>query len=110
LFHREAKPQGCGALSRQVSFFFYLKYAQSKKKQSPFFDLPETLDMAQASASANRILSLRSSRPEAEMSGEKLEKGEGGIEIEFKNVHFKYPTRDMEVFSGLDMKVRWLRS
>ena len=65
--------------------------------------------MAQASASVNRILSLRSNLPEAEpSSGAKIEKGEGGVEIEFKNVHFKYPTRDVKVFAGLDMKVSWL--
>ncbi|KAH0543228.1 hypothetical protein FGG08_002392 [Glutinoglossum americanum] len=63
-------------------------------------------NMAQASASANRILSLRPGRLEVERpSGAKLGKGEGGVEIEFKNVHFKYPTRDVTVFSGLDMKI-----
>ncbi|KAI9783358.1 MAG: hypothetical protein M1839_003892 [Geoglossum umbratile] len=61
--------------------------------------------MAQATASTNRILNLRADRPEAEHSGRKLEKGEGGVEIEFKDVHFKYPTRDMQVFSGLNMKI-----
>ena len=64
--------------------------------------------MAQATASANRILNLRANRTEVEHSGDKLDKGEGGVEIEFKDVHFKYPTRDIQVFAGLNMKVCWL--
>jgi ATP-binding cassette subfamily B (MDR/TAP) protein 1 len=65
--------------------------------------------MAQATSAANRILGLRSNRSGAELSsGKKIEKGEGGVEIEFKNVHFKYPSRDVGVFAGLDMKVRRL--
>ena len=75
------------------------------RRLSFYTDLPNT-DMAQATASANRILNLRADRPEAEHSGGKLEKGEGGVEIEFKDVHFKYPTRDVQVFAGLNMKVR----
>ncbi|KAI9766936.1 MAG: ABC transporter bea3 [Geoglossum simile] len=61
--------------------------------------------MAQATASANRVLNLRADHPEAEHSGEKLNKGEGGVEIEFKDVHFKYPSRDIQVFAGLNMKI-----
>jgi ABC-type multidrug transport system fused ATPase/permease subunit len=37
---------------------------------------------------------------------ENREKGPQGVKIEFKNVFFKYPTRDVPVLSGLNMTVR----
>jgi len=60
--------------------------------------------MAEATAASNRILSLRSTRSENPQPTIELEKEEGGVEIEFKEVHFKYPTRNLPVFAGLNMK------
>jgi len=63
-------------------------------------------NMAEATAASNRILSLRSTRSENPQPTIELEKKkEGGVEIEFKEVHFKYPTRNLPVFAGLNMKV-----
>ncbi|KAI2615648.1 P-loop containing nucleoside triphosphate hydrolase protein [Hypoxylon sp. NC1633] len=61
---------------------------------------------AQASAAANRILSIRESR-NRDLSDEKakIPDTEGGFQIELKNVHFKYPTRDVSIFRGLDMTI-----
>lgn len=63
---------------------------------------------AQASAAANRILSVRESRQAAGGSlGEKarIPDTEGGVKIELKDVHFKYPTRDVSIFRGIDITI-----
>ncbi|KAH7027485.1 P-loop containing nucleoside triphosphate hydrolase protein [Microdochium trichocladiopsis] len=61
---------------------------------------------AQASGAANRILSVRSSRHQGQIGEtEHITGAEGGIKIELKNVHFKYPTRDVNVFKNLNMTI-----
>ena len=96
-FYRGEEPQGYGVPLHQVS-------GPAVPRKAVSLTPPKT-DIAQATASSNRILSLRDDRTEPDHSGQKLEKGEGGVEIEFRNVHFKYPTRDVQVFAGLNMKV-----
>jgi ATP-binding cassette, subfamily B (MDR/TAP), member 1 len=65
--------------------------------------------MAQASAAANRILSLRNwnktsqKSPLIDMPGND---SQGGAEIVFTDVHFKYPTRDIPIFAGLNMTIQ----
>src|SRR2546423_4143563 len=65
--------------------------------------------MAQASAAANRILSLRnwnetSQKPTLiDIPGNG---SQGGAEIVFTDVHFKYPTRDIPIFAGLNMTIQ----
>lgn len=70
-------------------------------------------NIAQASAAANRIRSMRK-RGEVEDDGHPLdfgdeevdeEKGPNGVRIELRNVHFKYPTRDVPVLNGLNMTI-----
>ncbi|KAJ0121413.1 bc transporter [Diaporthe amygdali] len=70
---------------------------------------------AQASAAANRILSIRESRGEKasltdETEGgnreiEKIPDSESGIKIELKDVGFRYPTRQAQVFKHLNITV-----
>lgn len=62
--------------------------------------------MAQASAAANRILSLRRSEDEGSQGQASLGDTEGGASIELKGVHFSYPTRDVPVFKNLSLTVR----
>jgi ATP-binding cassette, subfamily B (MDR/TAP), member 1 len=61
--------------------------------------------MAQAAAAANRILGLRTISSDDGKPADRIERVEGGVEIEFKGVHFKYPTRPIPVFAGLNMKI-----
>lgn len=63
-------------------------------------------DMAQASAAANRIISLRSLGHDADSGSNKVTDLNGGAKIEFKSVTFKYPTRDVPVFRNLSFTVR----
>lgn len=61
---------------------------------------------AQASAAANRILSIRDSKNlDAISAAEQVPDTEGGVKIEFQDVYFKYPTRDMSVFKGLNLTI-----
>jgi ATP-binding cassette subfamily B (MDR/TAP) protein 1 len=64
--------------------------------------------MAQASAAANRILSLRNwSKTSKSLSVDLPGDGsQGGAEISFQDVHFKYPTRDIPIFAGLNMTIK----
>lgn len=61
---------------------------------------------AQATAASNRILTIRTSRNQ-DLGDENLRipDTEGGIKIELKDVHFKYPTRDMSIFKGLNLTI-----
>jgi len=62
-------------------------------------------NMAQASAAANRILSFREREKEAGKAAQWLEDSDGGVQIDLKDVWFKYPTRDTPVFTGLNLTV-----
>src|SRR5438034_4547747 len=63
-------------------------------------------DIAQASAAANRILSLRvRDKTGGKTLPPDFSDAEGGVQIEFKKVWFKYPTRDIPIFSGLNLTV-----
>jgi len=65
------------------------------------------LDMAQASAAANRILSFRVKRSStASKTPLELQETEGGVKIELRDLWFKYPTRDIPIFTGLNLTVR----
>ncbi|TQN66296.1 ABC transporter BEA3 [Colletotrichum shisoi] len=63
---------------------------------------------AQASAAANRIMSLRNpttNRQQSEAATEQIPDTDGGVKIELKNAHFRYPTRDTPVFAGIDLTI-----
>jgi ABC-type multidrug transport system fused ATPase/permease subunit len=61
---------------------------------------------AQATAAANRILQMRETRTrEGREESENIPESEGGMKIELENVHFKYPTRDVPVFKGLNLTI-----
>jgi ABC-type multidrug transport system fused ATPase/permease subunit len=61
---------------------------------------------AQASAAANRILQARETRlKDAASQSERIDDTEGGVKIELKDVHFKYPTRDVSIFKGLNITI-----
>ncbi|KAI1813242.1 P-loop containing nucleoside triphosphate hydrolase protein [Poronia punctata] len=61
---------------------------------------------AQATAAANRILSIREKRHQATSSKTaKIPDATGGIKIELKDVHFRYPTRNISVFKGINITI-----
>jgi hypothetical protein len=63
--------------------------------------------MAQASAAANRILSFRVRSKTASKTPLEIQDTEGGVKIELRDLWFKYPTRDIPIFTGLNLTVRY---
>nr|UMZ45324.1 hypothetical protein [Paramyrothecium sp.] len=61
---------------------------------------------AQASAAANRIVDLRnSSNRDSHNATGQIPDTESGIKIELRNIYFRYPTRDVPIFAGLDLTI-----
>ncbi len=61
---------------------------------------------AQAAAAANRILSMReTTNRDTVPVTEQVPDTEGGVRIELQDVHFKYPTRDVSIFKGLNITI-----
>ncbi|PLB46368.1 putative ABC multidrug transporter [Aspergillus steynii IBT 23096] len=90
-----------------VSFFVvYIAIIQGGQTAGQFFSFGP--NMAQASASANRILGSRAPVPsEAELSKEPLSltKENSRADIQFKNVSFRYPSRDTPTFMDLNLSI-----
>ncbi|ESZ97484.1 hypothetical protein SBOR_2173 [Sclerotinia borealis F-4128] len=63
------------------------------------------IDMAQASAAANRILSFRVPTGVVGDPASNIQDTEGGVKIELKDIWFKYPTRDVPIFTGLNITI-----
>lgn len=61
--------------------------------------------MAQASAAANRILSFRVREKQETKATSELQDTEGGVKIELRDLWFKYPTRDIPIFTGLNLTI-----
>ncbi|KUJ22548.1 P-loop containing nucleoside triphosphate hydrolase protein [Mollisia scopiformis] len=62
-------------------------------------------NMAQAGAAANRILSFRVKDDVSSKDLQQLEDTDGGVKIELKDLWFKYPTRDIPIFTGLNLTI-----
>lgn len=69
-------------------------------------------DIAQAKVAANRIIDLRK---DEHVDGKLVSLDIGdlgaddkGVKIEFRNVWFRYPTRDVPVLNGLNLTVCFL--
>ena len=63
------------------------------------------IDIAQAAAAANRIIAFRVRDDKKNKATSELQDTDGGIEIELKDVWFEYPTRDIPIFTGLNIKI-----
>ncbi|OOF91973.1 hypothetical protein ASPCADRAFT_509887 [Aspergillus carbonarius ITEM 5010] len=92
-----------------TSFFvIYMAIIQGGQAAGQFFSFGSNI--AQATASANRMLDLRPSRTEQELSSmgtikpESLQSG-SGASIELNNIAFKYPSQDTSLFTGLNIKI-----
>lgn len=61
---------------------------------------------AQVTTASNRILDMRESRfLDKAGANEEIPGSDGGVRIEFQDIHFKYPTRDVPVFEGLNLTI-----
>jgi ATP-binding cassette subfamily B (MDR/TAP) protein 1 len=66
--------------------------------------------MAQASAAANRILSFRVRTRTVSKTPLEIQETEGGVGIELRDLWFKYPTRDIPIFTGLNLTASYFLS
>ncbi|RAK97348.1 ABC transporter ATP-binding protein [Aspergillus ibericus CBS 121593] len=92
-----------------TSFFvIYMAIIQGGQSAGQFFSFGSNI--AQATASANRMLDLRPSRAEREiaslgaMKPGSLQSG-SGASIELNDLAFRYPSQDTSLFTGLNLKI-----
>ncbi|KAF8846858.1 P-loop containing nucleoside triphosphate hydrolase protein [Acephala macrosclerotiorum] len=62
-------------------------------------------DFAQAAQATNRILGFRIPTKPKDKATSELQDTEGGVKIGFRDQWFKYPTRDVPIFTGLNFTV-----
>ncbi|KAK1776281.1 P-loop containing nucleoside triphosphate hydrolase protein [Copromyces sp. CBS 386.78] len=66
-------------------------------------------NIAKASVAAERILEMRAKGKEkgtpTPLDRGSMEDNDSGVKVEFRNVRFRYPTRDVPVLNGLDITV-----
>ncbi|KAF7592329.1 hypothetical protein BBP40_000385 [Aspergillus hancockii] len=92
-----------------ISFFvIYMAIIQGGQSAGQFFSFGP--NMAQATASANRIMNLRPTTAQNSNSLEKKQlqhfNTEGGASIEFNNVAFRYPSHDAPLFTRLNVDIQ----
>ncbi|KAF5853597.1 hypothetical protein GGP41_002155 [Bipolaris sorokiniana] len=63
-------------------------------------------NMAQVTGAANRILSMRPPPTNNSISYPPLNTSEKGVGIEFQNVYFTYPSRELPVLSNLNIQIQ----
>ncbi|KAF1996643.1 leptomycin B resistance protein pmd1 [Amniculicola lignicola CBS 123094] len=85
-------------------FVIYMAIVQGAVAAGMWFSV--TPNMAEATAAANRILSLRTHKDFKPPSYEKIESPPGGVSVDFQNVYFTYKSRDVPVLSNLNIKVQ----
>lgn len=95
-----------GEYSVKQFFTVYVALIQGGEAAGQWFSF--TPNMAQAVSSARRILGMR--EPDSVKNAPPkppapLGDSSGGCEVEFKNVKFKYVTRDTPVFKNLSIKI-----
>ncbi|KAF2205715.1 P-loop containing nucleoside triphosphate hydrolase protein [Delitschia confertaspora ATCC 74209] len=87
-----------------VDFFvIYMAVVQGAVAAGTWFSFAP--NMAQATAAANRILSMRPSKNSETPKYDDLNDASGGVSIELQNVNFTYKSREVPVLSDLNIKI-----
>ncbi|KAK1598320.1 ABC transporter [Colletotrichum navitas] len=95
-----------GEYSMEAFFVCFMAIIQGAEAASQILAVAPSA--AQAAAAADRILDVRESADvgQAAIRGcEEIAGAEGGVQVELRDVHFKYPTRDVVVFEGLNLAI-----
>jgi ATP-binding cassette subfamily B (MDR/TAP) protein 1 len=97
-----------GEYGFEAFFVCYMAMIQGAEAASQVLSVaPNT---AQATAAANRIFEIQESA-DIQRAGpnnknnQNLPEAEGGVRVELRDVHFKYPTRDVPIFRGLNITI-----
>jgi len=98
--------QGSLAAGQWLSFGPNIAQASNAMKRIMSLRVPDPSgdDSSEGDASALTLTPDLAENPDPET--EEIEKVIKGPKVEFKNVWFKYPTRDVYILKGLDMTVR----
>jgi ATP-binding cassette subfamily B (MDR/TAP) protein 1 len=97
-----------GEYGFEAFFVCYMAMIQGAEAASQVLSVaPNT---AQATAAANRIFEIQESADiqragPSNDNNQTLPEAEGGVQVELQDVHFKYPTRDVSVFEGLNITI-----
>ncbi|GKT85450.1 ABC transporter [Colletotrichum tofieldiae] len=95
-----------GEYSMEAFFVCFMAIIQGAEAASQILAVAPSA--AQAAAAADRILDVRESADvgqTATRGSEDIAEAEGGVRVELRDVHFKYPTRDVVVFEGLNLTI-----
>ncbi|KAI5198816.1 ABC transporter [Aureobasidium subglaciale] len=96
-----------GKIGFEAFFVCYMAMIQGAEAASQVLSVaPNT---AQATAAANRIFEMERSadtKRRGSNNDSNIPANDGGVEIELRNVFFKYPTRDVFVFEDLNIRIR----
>ncbi|KAI1131740.1 multidrug resistance protein [Nemania abortiva] len=85
-------------------FVCYIAVIQGAEGAGQWFSFGP--NAAQATAAANRILSVRGARKsDTSLNTGEIPDADGGIKIELKDVHFRYPSRNVSVFKGINITI-----
>ncbi|RPA92601.1 P-loop containing nucleoside triphosphate hydrolase protein [Choiromyces venosus 120613-1] len=82
-------------------YIIYISIIQGGEFAGQFFGFTENI--TQAAEAANRIFGKREKNPPP--PGSPMPNGDNGCEVVFRDVNFKYPTRDTPIFQNLNLKI-----
>lgn len=85
-------------------FVIYMAVVQGAMAAGMWFSFAP--NMAAAQDAANNILSMRTPKGATIPKYDDVPPAEGGVGIEFRNVHFMYKSRDVPVLSNLNLQIQ----
>ncbi|KAJ4027545.1 hypothetical protein NW756_012737 [Fusarium oxysporum] len=89
-----------------IEAFFVCFMAMTQGAEAAGQGLSFGPNAAQATAASNRIINMRDSRnTDTHSESEIIPDAEDGVKIELKDAQFRYPTRNVSVFQGIDITV-----
>lgn len=95
-----------GEYGFEAFFVCYMAMIQGAEAASQVLSVaPNT---AQATAAANRIFEIQKSADDqraGQSDNKVMPETNGGVRVELQNVYFKYPTRDIPIFEGLNISI-----
>ncbi|KAH7007746.1 P-loop containing nucleoside triphosphate hydrolase protein [Ilyonectria destructans] len=107
VFWYGGKLMASGELSLEQFFVCFMAMIQGAESAAQVLSVSP--NFAQAATAADRIFKVEESSDfvAAGMDGGgNIPESDGGVHIELRDVHFKYPTRDVSVFDGLSLAIK----
>ncbi|RPA77067.1 ABC multidrug transporter [Ascobolus immersus RN42] len=104
IFWYGSKLMAKGELDVRDYFVVYMALLFGGESSGQFFAFSP--NMVAATAAVNRIINLRPKEDADAPTPLQLDLIEGGLEIEFRDVTFRYPSRPEPVFEGLNLTIK----